>query len=111
MSQPLKSLARYERERGEERMSQTMEQETHWHWDFTAFDEADSVANTIRWPVAVTVIGYASEADASIAAQTILDRKHFRLRRVWECNTCKFQGKILDTFQQAVDAEAQEKQS
>jgi len=75
--------------------------ERHWHWEFSAFDEGqlNVEKNNILWPVRIEVIGYLSEADARIAAQDILQRDHFKLSRVWECQTCGFQQSGSDALQ------------
>ena len=77
-------------------------QERHWHWEFLAYDEA--VGSQIEWAVAVSVIGYLDEATAKLAAQDIVQRKEIRLRRVWECNTCGYQGRVADTLSRLADA-------
>lgn len=65
----------------------------HWHWEFLAFN-GELNGDKIHWGVAVRVIGYLCEADARIAAKDIIQREHYELRSVSECNTCGFQQSI-----------------
>lgn len=72
--------------------------DSHFHWEFMAYD-GPPVADTIRFPVTVEVMGYSSEADARIAAEEVIRRDNYALRRVWECRACNYQQALTDSMQ------------
>ena len=78
-------------------------QERHLHWKFAAWD-GDGEALEIHWLIEVSVIGYQCEADALLAVQDMVKRQHYRLRQVFECPTCGWQGKTAKAMQDMADA-------
>ena len=70
----------------------------HLHWDFLAHDGEEHQVGDIHWAVAVAVIGYETESDARIAAQAIVQRKSFILRKVWECPSCGYQSAMAESM-------------
>ena len=72
--------------------------ESHWHWEFYAYDGPVVEQGSIHWPVMIRVTGYENEADAMIAAHAILRRDNFVLRSVWDCAQCGYQNKIAGTM-------------
>jgi hypothetical protein len=75
----------------------------HWHWEFVAYNGQPNAEKTV-WGVSVTVIGYENEADALIAAQDVLHRDQYGLRRVWECSSCGYQERTAETMRDLVQA-------
>ena len=78
--------------------------EPHLHWEFGAFDvyEGDlEGAATVHWAVRVQVDGYESEADALIAAKALVTRRYFKLKSVWECQTCGIQRRMVKVLEDA----------
>lgn len=71
--------------------------EPHWHWTFFAFDgEANKDAATdptlgFFWAVEISITGRYTEEDARVMASSIVQREHYKLRRVYECTTCGYQ--------------------
>lgn len=81
-------------------MSIAESREAHYHWEFLAYDELLEEGTKGYFHAAtITVIGYRDEESASLAVQSLVTRKHYDLRRVWECNTCEYQENILATMQ------------
>lgn len=85
-------------------MAESPVSDRHWHWEFLAFDAAEEKPLEIRYGVTVEVIGYLCEADARIAAQDVITRQHFHLRRVWECQACGYQGSMVQAVNDLVKA-------
>ena len=84
-------------------MTDVAQTEKHWHWDFLAHDGEAGQIGDIHWGVGVTVIGYLCEADARLAAEDIVTRKTYVLRRVWECPACGYQGQVIQAMQNLVE--------
>jgi len=79
--------------------------ERHFHWRLWAYNGGiDPVTKNVNFPVTIDVIGYESEADATIAAQAILPREHYVLQSVWECGSCGYQNRAADMMDQLVKA-------
>ena len=74
--------------------------EPHWHWDVVAYNGPEIPDPTVteqrkmHWAVAIRVVGYATEADAIIAARAIVERDHYQLQSAWECAQCGYQAAI-----------------
>jgi len=68
------------------------EQNAHFHWEFLATDTGQ-----VR-PVVLTVIGYLGEPEALAAVQDLVHRDNYELKRVWECNTCRYQERVASMF-------------
>ena len=67
--------------------------ESHWHWTFLAFDGPEPVTATdsLMWGVEVSVTGRYTEEDARVMVSSVIQREHYKLRRVYECTTCGYQ--------------------
>lgn len=78
----------------------------HLHWEFMAFD-AETMpgpGESIHWPISVSVIGQETEEEARIAAEFMVRRAFYVLRKVWECPACGYQKQLAKTMQNMVDA-------
>ena len=65
--------------------------DAHYHWEFLAYDKLlEEGTKGYFHACTVTVIGYRDEESASLAVQSLVTRKHYDLRRVWECTTCEY---------------------
>lgn len=59
----------------------------HKHWTFLAYDEMSDDGNYVE-PAEVTINDEQFESNALIEVKRIIKRKHYVLRKVWECVTC-----------------------
>lgn len=69
----------------------------HLHWLFIANSGKEENGN---WKEAmeITVVGNSSEEIAREAAKNIISRPYYFLLKVWECTTCAFQEKYLQSL-------------
>lgn len=76
------------------------EEYVHYHWEFVAFDNGNVSENgrDILWMVTINVVGWPTEADAREAAKGVIKRDRYELRRVYECNTCRFQARMTEAI-------------
>lgn len=74
----------------------------HYHWTFVAYD-GEPNADTIRYGVKVTVLGYENEEMARMAARDLIKREQFALTDVYECNTCAFQKNYTKAVKEMTD--------
>lgn len=61
--------------------------EKHKHWTFIVYDEIDENGN-YKHPIEVTVNDEEFESNALNEVRRMIKRKHYTLRKVWECVTC-----------------------
>ena len=78
----------------------TPQVERHLHWQFLAHDEEELRAKDVHWPVVVVVIGYETEADATIAAEIMIQRRWYLLQKVWECPSCGYQSAMTQSMKE-----------
>lgn len=83
--------------------------EPHWHWTFIAFNgEANKETATdptlkFFWGVEISVTGRYTEEDARVMVSAIIQRDHYKLRRVYECTTCGYQEAAAKSMQDLAD--------
>jgi hypothetical protein len=79
-------------------------EDIHYHWTFQAFHGTELPSpEHPKYVVEVTVVGYASEAEAVVAARSIITRDGFLLVRVFECPRCGFEEAAAETQRELVN--------
>lgn len=79
-------------------------EQIHYHWTFGAFEGTEPPSPTNpKWATTVTVVGYMNEAEAEVAARSIITRDTFMLTGVYECPSCGFQESAGESQRELID--------
>lgn len=66
----------------------------HLHWEILAYDKKDD-KGAILEGTSITLVDFATEAEALKQAKDMVKRESYWIRTVYECKTCGFMEKQI----------------
>lgn len=75
----------------------------HRHWTILCYTKYVEEGAKLLEAVEVTVNDALNESDAIRKAKRSVKRKHYELRKVWECNQCQVQTRLQKKVEKLVD--------